>query len=114
MPTIFENTRSWYRPRIICDKCEQPITEVRQAMVLYGQPDDPEITTTVLYSHKEESCQNWVRKKAGHPANGGSWDELMDHLVMLAADSGFFPDDFAQRYEDLLRRDMVPPPPCCH
>lgn len=113
MAVLFEQIDGWFRPRFVCDACQQPITDVHNAMVLYEEPKDEDDTslTRVWHSHKNEGCQGKARCAAGHQHDSGMWDELKFHIVMLAVDVGMFPKDFAEDYDYLLRTDRVPPPP---
>src|SRR5262249_32075141 len=81
---VFEQIRGWFRPRIICDSCEQPISDVNNAMVVYEEPREGQdaTTTRVLDSHKEGGCQPRVRAAVGQRGYIGMWDELANHLVM--------------------------------
>lgn len=112
MAVIFEQIEGWFRPRFICDGCQQPITDIRNAMVVYEEPTAGEVTsiTPVLHCHKEDLCQMQTRRKGGHQGWSGMWDELANHLVMLAADTGLFPTEFRKQYKHLQSRGRVPPP----
>jgi hypothetical protein len=112
MAIVFEHKDGWFRPRFICDACQQPISDIRDAMAIYAEPKDssPAILQ-VLHAHKHDACQISARQMVGHSNLGGSWDELANHIVMLATDTGFFPNDFAEQYQRLLNRGRVPPPP---
>jgi hypothetical protein len=113
MAVLFEQVDGWFRPRFVCDACQQPITDVHNAMVLYEEPtaDDDTSLTRIWHAHKSEVCQSKARVAAGHEDGNGMWDELGNHIVMLAVDVGMFPAGFADRYDYLLRTDRVPPPP---
>ena len=113
MLTITEHSRGWHVPQIICDGCKQPITNYSAAMVVYALAEDEDGLSEVYHSHKDEACQYSVRQAAGHHRWSGPWDELADHLVLLAVHAGLLPGDFTQRYEYLLEREMIPEPSAC-
>jgi hypothetical protein len=102
MAIFFEQVDGWFRPRLVCDACQQPITEIA---------DDDTSLTRVWHVHKSEVCQANGCRAAGHDGRNGMWDELANHIVMLAVDVGLFPAVFADQYEYLLRTDRVPAPP---
>ena len=58
--------------------------------------------------HRSPQCQSATCHKAGHLRGMGTWDEIPDYLVKLAAGTGVFPEDLSQRYESLLQRGHVP------
>jgi hypothetical protein len=114
MAMIFEKTNDGScRPRLICDACQRPIADWRTAMVLYGQPPPGEdaLLTEVRHAHKNDPCQEQVRRAVGHADWNGTWDELINHLVMLAVDVGIFPSKFNERYDYFLAKGMFPPAP---
>jgi len=113
MAVVFEQVEGWFRPRFICDACQQPITDVANAMVLYEDPADDEESslTRAVHAHKSDECQMKAAKMARHDGDIGMWDELANHIVMLAVDVGMFPTDFNEQYAYLRAKGMVPPPP---
>ena len=95
MARIFEQKDGWGCPRIICDVCEQPIIDFRNAMVAYGEPveeDYPELSQ-VMHCHKDEPCQSEARRMASHLGWNGSWDEMGNHLVSIVINAGLSLDD---------------------
>src|SRR5690349_8682656 len=113
MGIIFEQNNGRYRPRLICDRCTQPIRDVRDALVIYQDPgtDNGNTWSGVFYSHKNPDCQANVRQKAGHMSDNDMWDELSTFLVMLSADVGLFPNGFQDDFDCLQAKGMVPPAP---
>lgn len=112
MTVVFEKMDDWYSPRTICDACQQPITDIHNAMAVYEEsaPDDDAVLTRVFHAHKDDECQASVRQSAAHKDANGMWEEMSRHLVMVAVNMGMFPIDFAKRYDSLLARGRVPPP----
>jgi hypothetical protein len=110
---VFETKNGTCRPRILCDACNKPITDIHMAMVVYEQatPDEDNTLAEIRHCHKDEVCQGKTRKLLGHSGWIGPWQEMSAHLIMLAADMSLYPKEIAEYYEDLRERGMVPDPP---
>jgi L-asparaginase/Glu-tRNA(Gln) amidotransferase subunit D len=117
MAVLFQQTDG--RPRFFCDFCKEPITDFHVAMAIYQEPPagQEHSRTSVFHAHKKQECQANVRLMAGQPGPSGEWgpsgmwDELSSHLVMSAVGAGLFPEDFLDRYSNLLEEGVVPRPP---
>jgi hypothetical protein len=113
MAIIFQQIECICTARIICDACQQPIHDYRNAMAIYEEPPNYEnpTLTRVGHAHKDKECQRRVRRTLGQTSRNGMWDELAVHLVRIAVAAGMFPDDFRERFEYLEGRGEVPHPP---
>lgn len=69
--------------RILCDFCQQPITNAGLGVVIREERTFSENCSPVLYAHKG-SCHDAMEKKVGHTG----WHELQNHLLQLLLFSG--------------------------
>ena len=109
MAENFEHIDGFYRPLFICDACQQPITDFRNAKVIYESPsDDVQDLTNVLHCHKKDSCEAAVLVMAKQKGLNGFWQELHYHLILLAASAGMSLDDLTHAYKHLSQRSLIP------
>ncbi len=99
-------------PRIICDHCQQPITDVHKGLVIFERPPegDEATITRVFHTHKSLDCQAPVWAMAGESHCSGMSLELSAHLAMLSAMCGLFPARMQSVYRHLLSAGWVLPP----
>ncbi len=99
MAMMFEYRNGPCRPRLVCDVCQQPITDASAAMAVHGvPPGEPEAELTeALHAHKASPCQDVARRRCGHENDFGPWEEVGAHLVRLAVGVGIDPDAFRER-----------------
>jgi hypothetical protein len=113
MPILFEERDEWFRPRFVCDSCEQPIGESRRGKAFYELLTEPgNRLTRVVFCHANPACERKARAMLNQPVDGpGFCLTLAESLILLAADVGWTPADFAFWYNYMAERGMVPPPP---
>ena len=113
MLTVIETRYGGHITQIVCDGCKQPITNLSTAIVVCADSEDGDGTSAFYHSHKDDDCQFSVRQAARHYKWGRPWDEVADHLILLAIHAGLHPGTFAQRYDDLWERNTAPEPSAC-
>lgn len=69
--------------RILCDFCQQPITNAGLGVVIREERTFSKNCSPVLYAHKGP-CHDAMEKKVGHTG----WHELQNHLLQLLLFSG--------------------------
>lgn len=104
MAELLQQQGGMFCPRIICDWCQQPITDIHEGLAIYERlPEGQEATLTrVFHTHKRMDCQASVWAMAGEPSCCGLSLELSDHLVAMVAMCGLDPGEVPSVYHDLL------------
>lgn len=87
-----------YRPIILCDICEQPITDVQQANLVSKNPTRDEITVEAVMQVHQGRCTDVAEEKLGGKTETG-FDNLEDHLFCLMLSSGLGLERLAELIE---------------
>ena len=86
---VVRNLEGRDAPQLLCDVCEQPITDGKMAAVVFKQSDESGAGPTLhppLYAHKGVCHRAAEQRLGGDEATG--WIELYQHLLLLLKNCG--------------------------
>jgi len=86
---VVRNLEGRDAPQLLCDVCEQPITDGNMAAVVFKRSDESGEGATLhplLYAHKGVCHRTAEQRLGGDEATG--WIELYQHLLHLLKNCG--------------------------
>jgi hypothetical protein len=114
MSIVLQDTDGACKVRLLCDHCEQPINDARQATAIIelpaGQADSdlPDVLS-IWITHAEAKCELAARRKAKHTRTSEWVDSGEAILAQLLARLGVTPARYRTLYKSMVEQGLLPP-----